>query len=281
MEVQPTGEVLTRVREPYRRIAPRVYDVSLAFDTGEVEEISGTEEHPFWVPSMSEWVPLSELTPGTVVQTESRGQARVVVLAEQPTREGAAAGVPVFNFEVAAFQWPGLHNYFVRGVDGNGPGVLVHNRCDPTTSRAARRDSMRQNNTPTSRPTTSPSFPPRPARRCRRPPDGPDLPEPSRLLLWSLLADPSVDGRVGHPEQLGSRPGAQDGLLGGFFETGASQRPERSRRRLVASIRRRRPCQPSGDSSSRSSRSSASKAAWRSSSVGSASGSASYRRFMW
>jgi hypothetical protein len=47
------------------------------------------------------------------------------------------------------------------------------------------------------------------------------------------------------------------------------------RRRLVASIRRRRPCQPSVTYSSGSSRSSASKAAWRSSSVGSASGSSS------
>jgi len=63
-------------------------------------------------------------------------------------------------------------------------------------------------------PRASPSFPPGPARSHRRPPDGPDLPESARLLVWSLLTHPSVDGRVGHPEQLRSRPGAHDGLWG-------------------------------------------------------------------
>jgi len=154
VEVQPTGEVLTRVRAPHQRVATSVYDLMVTFATGEVDEISGTEEHPFWVPSTSTWVALSELTPGTVIQTESGGQAQVMELSERPHTHKQAAGVPVFNFEVAADRWPELHNYFVRGVDGDGPGVLVHNGCGQT-SRGARREAMRQNNTPTSRPTTS------------------------------------------------------------------------------------------------------------------------------
>jgi len=116
--VMETGEVLARVSRPHVRKAPGAYDLDILHADGTVETITGTEEHPFWVPAVQEWVALADLEAGLVLQTYGGAEATVVGLSFLP------GDVEVFNFEVE-----GVANYFVRGPEGDGPGVLVHNGC--------------------------------------------------------------------------------------------------------------------------------------------------------
>ena len=114
--VRETGELLGRVVRTIQTEAPGVYDLDIQHADGSVETITGTEEHPFWVPDVSDWVAMADLEVGTLLRTFGGGEATVTALSFKP------GPIDVFNIEVE-----GVHNYFVRGPDGVLPGVLVHN----------------------------------------------------------------------------------------------------------------------------------------------------------
>jgi hypothetical protein len=117
-ELRTTGEVLARVAEVFVRPTDEVVEVDIVRDGGTLETLAGTNEHPFWVPASGQWVALGELDPGTVLHTSGGEEAVVLATSFVP------GDVQVYNFEVE-----GLHNYFVRGADGERSGVLVHNSC--------------------------------------------------------------------------------------------------------------------------------------------------------
>ncbi|HET8939288.1 MAG TPA: polymorphic toxin-type HINT domain-containing protein [Polyangiales bacterium] len=83
---------------------------------GATSLITGTPEHPFFVPSLEAFVPMGELTPGTLLTTHSGISARV------RTNNLRRGDFDVFNLQVAEH-----HNYFVAAAGGDSPGVLVHN----------------------------------------------------------------------------------------------------------------------------------------------------------
>ncbi len=115
-EVQETGEVLGRVVNTFARTADAVIDLDVAYPDGSRDTLTGTPEHPFWVPSERDYVALMDLAVGTVLRTYGGSEATVLGLT---LRKG---DVEVYDIEVE-----GLHNFFVRGPGGEAAGVLVHN----------------------------------------------------------------------------------------------------------------------------------------------------------
>ena len=116
IEVRPTGDVLGRVVNTFVRMAPEVIDADIEYADGSTDTLTGTPNHPFWVPAVRDYVPLGELKVGTVLHVQGGGEA---ILVSKTWRQG---DFEVFDFEVA-----GLHNFYVRGPGGDAAGVLVHN----------------------------------------------------------------------------------------------------------------------------------------------------------
>ena len=81
--------------------------------------LTGTLEHPFFVPVRGEYVPMGELGAGDGLRREDGGEAVVVDVGVRYVR------AVVFNLEVE-----GVHNYFVRPHPAVGEGVLAHNTLD-------------------------------------------------------------------------------------------------------------------------------------------------------
>ncbi|MEN0066046.1 MAG: polymorphic toxin-type HINT domain-containing protein, partial [Myxococcota bacterium] len=121
IEVRWSGDVLGRVYQTHVRQSDVVIDLVVTGADGS-EVITGTPEHPFWVPEVGDYVAMGDLEVGSVLRTVGGGESRVASLA---WREG---DFEVFNFEVE-----GAHNYYVRAPGGDGDGVLVHNGCGPVT----------------------------------------------------------------------------------------------------------------------------------------------------
>jgi hypothetical protein len=117
--IQYTGNTLNRVAQTFKRKTDALVDLTVRYEaTGKDGVITGTPEHPFFVPAASDYVPMGKLTSGTQLRTSDG--SRAVVLASN-TRHG---DFEVFNLEVE-----NAHNYFVS-PSGGGPGILVHNNCD-------------------------------------------------------------------------------------------------------------------------------------------------------
>ena len=125
VEVRPTGDVLGRVYQTHVRQSDVVIDLVVTGHDGS-ETITGTPEHPFWVPEVGDYVAMGDLEVGTVLRTVGGGEARVASI---DWREG---DFEVFNFEVED-----AHNYYVRAPGGGGDGVLVHNGCGPLGMESA------------------------------------------------------------------------------------------------------------------------------------------------
>lgn len=101
---------------------------------GTTSLITGTPEHPFFVPELDAYVPMGELTPGTKLTTDSGVNAQV---RSTTLKRG---DFDVFNFRVAEH-----HNYFVAAASGESPGVLVHNAgCDGPRPSAGDEGSPRE-----------------------------------------------------------------------------------------------------------------------------------------
>ena len=114
--VQWTGDVIARVTATFSRAAPAVVDAELAYADGRVDELTGTPNHPFWVPALGDYAPLGDLEVGTVLHMQGGGEA---ILVSKTWRQG--------DFEVFDFEVEGLHNFYVRGEGSDAAGVLVHN----------------------------------------------------------------------------------------------------------------------------------------------------------
>lgn len=107
------------VLRSFVREARIVVDLAVESDEG-TSTITGTPEHPFYVPERDAYVGMGELTPGMVLRSESNGHSVRVVSSRRRTGE-----FQVYNLEVRA-----QHNYFVA-ASSSDPGVLVHNDCEP------------------------------------------------------------------------------------------------------------------------------------------------------
>ncbi len=132
LQVRYTGIVVNRVTNTFRRHADTLVDITVRYtDSGKEDTISGTPEHPFFVPAVEDYVAMSELGTGTVLRTTDGSEATVVA---SNTRHG---NFGVFNLEVE-----NTHNYFVSAPGFDGPGVLVHNAC--TVRRFMSKAEMKQ-----------------------------------------------------------------------------------------------------------------------------------------
>jgi Pretoxin HINT domain len=125
LEVRATGDVIGRVVNTFVRHAPEVIDAEITYADGTTDVLTGTPNHPFWVDAVRDYVPLGELQVGTQLHVQGGGAAMLV---SKTWRQG--------DFEVFDFEVEGLHNFYVRGPDGDAPGVLVHNSTTMVTSWA-------------------------------------------------------------------------------------------------------------------------------------------------
>ncbi len=114
--VQATGEVLGRVVSTFVRTADAVIDLQVGYPDGTTDTLTGTPNHPFWVPAVGDYVALEDLAVGAVLRTYGGSEATVLGLTF------VKGDVEVYDVEVE-----GLHNFFVRGPGSDAAGVLVHN----------------------------------------------------------------------------------------------------------------------------------------------------------
>ena len=107
-----------KVTDTFKRSTDTVIDLTICDAYGNEFVVSGTPEHPFFVPALHEYIPMEELVKGTVLQTDNGTEVKVVTL---EIRHGEFT---VYNFEVE-----NIHSYFVSSEHGT-QGVLVHNACN-------------------------------------------------------------------------------------------------------------------------------------------------------
>ncbi len=117
LAVQPTEIVRSRVVRTFKRPADELVDLLILYESGQESLITGTPEHPFFVPAVNDYVPMGELRQGTVLKTDD---GSVATVKSATTRHG---DYKVYNFEVE-----GVHNYYVV-IKNGGHSVLVHNNC--------------------------------------------------------------------------------------------------------------------------------------------------------
>jgi hypothetical protein len=116
-----SGQQLNRVTNTFVKKTDTLIDLTVRnADTGVETVITGTPEHPFFVPAVYDYVELGKLTQGTVLLSESGASVSVV---QSETRHG--------DFEVYNLEVKNQHNYFVSSHLGGAP-VLVHNTCNIT-----------------------------------------------------------------------------------------------------------------------------------------------------
>ncbi|MDF5756464.1 LamG-like jellyroll fold domain-containing protein [Spongiactinospora sp. TRM90649] len=83
------------------------------------DTITATDEHPFWVPALDEWVNATRLQPGTWLQTSAGTFVQIAAVDRRTTTQR------VHNLTV-----DDLHTYYVVA---SGQAVLVHNDGPPYT----------------------------------------------------------------------------------------------------------------------------------------------------
>lgn len=109
------------------RSMPSVIDVTLTAPvSGQSSVVTGTPEHPFYLPALDVYVPLGALRIGDEVLASDSGVT--VVVSAVARRAGSFA---VYNLEVETG-----HNYFVGGDDSPAVSALVHNDCIPGRVRS-------------------------------------------------------------------------------------------------------------------------------------------------
>jgi hypothetical protein len=116
LEVRDSGLRVNRVTRTYKRHSPTLVDLTVRYGDGREGVLTGTPEHPFYVPARGGYVPMGELSPGVALRTTDGASATVAARSE---RHG--------DFEVYNLEVERTHNYFVSPPGSGGPGVLVHN----------------------------------------------------------------------------------------------------------------------------------------------------------
>ena len=98
----------------------RLVDITVDLDgpRGDAtDQITATDEHPFWVPDLKKWVPAGQLQPGAWLQTSAGTYVQITAVAHRTSTTA------VYNLTV-----DDLHTYHVVAGDR---AVLVHNE-NPT-----------------------------------------------------------------------------------------------------------------------------------------------------
>ncbi|MBL8808773.1 MAG: hypothetical protein JNM43_01240 [Planctomycetaceae bacterium] len=115
-----SGEVTTkRVANVFRKVSDHLRILQVRNpQTNELQTIETTDDHPFWVAAIGQWIDAKDLKLGDRLDDVDGGTA----ILESTSRELHPEGIPVFNFEVEDF-----HTYFVRAHGSRGPPVLTHN----------------------------------------------------------------------------------------------------------------------------------------------------------
>lgn len=122
LQIGYTGLTLNRVTNTFKRNTDTLIDLTIRYTaSGNEETLSGTPEHPFFVPAVDSYVAMGQLKAGTILHTTDGSEATVVA---SKTRHG--------DFEVHNVEVEHAHNYFVSSSKSRENGVLVHNTCKPT-----------------------------------------------------------------------------------------------------------------------------------------------------
>ncbi|OPZ87160.1 MAG: hypothetical protein BWY76_00605 [bacterium ADurb.Bin429] len=115
MAVADTGIVASCVARSFERQADELINLRVRSSSGKESVLSGTLEHPFYVPGVATYVPMKELTAGAIFQTTDGA----TISAVGNSRKHSTA--VVYNFEVE-----NQHNYYIASKDKFG-WILVHN----------------------------------------------------------------------------------------------------------------------------------------------------------
>ncbi len=115
--VSDTGNVFARVTETHVNFhEDDVLALTVKFDScGKTDIITGSEEHPFYVLDVEDYVPMVDLQPDMHLKTDNGSLATVVEL--KPLDES----MELYNLTVEH-----VHNYYIFTSEDD-PGVLVHN----------------------------------------------------------------------------------------------------------------------------------------------------------
>ncbi|MCX7428769.1 MAG: polymorphic toxin-type HINT domain-containing protein, partial [Planctomycetia bacterium] len=111
--------VKQQVLETFAHETDAVRTLAIQDASGNVETLTTTDEHPFWVDQIG-WVAAKDLATGTVVTTAD-GRTAIVVENYAQLLDTPAM---VYNLEVADG-----HTYFVEDGQGAQTAIWVHNRC--------------------------------------------------------------------------------------------------------------------------------------------------------
>ncbi|MFG3370525.1 polymorphic toxin-type HINT domain-containing protein [Streptomyces sp. NPDC048156] len=117
-----TGETRTRKVTHLIHVDSDKHFNKLSIATpGGIEQLTATEEHPFWSPSQNDWVPAKDLKPGMTLLT---GHGTTVIVT---ANKAFTQHVRTYNLTIDE-----LHTYYV--LAGETP-VLVHNsNCGPAST---------------------------------------------------------------------------------------------------------------------------------------------------
>ncbi|MBN2217034.1 MAG: hypothetical protein JW719_06630, partial [Pirellulales bacterium] len=111
--------VKKQVLETFAHQTDAVRVVAIQDAQGNVERLTTTDDHPFWVDRIG-WVAAADLATGTVVTTAD-GRTAIVVENYSQLLDSPAW---VYNLEVADG-----HTYFVEDGQGGQSAIWVHNDC--------------------------------------------------------------------------------------------------------------------------------------------------------
>lgn len=121
------GEVQWKpVTELYVYENKEVLHITFTSKSGDIETISATPEHPFWVVGQG-WTTAGNLVVSDIITDKDGIELNVSSISKDPERH------TTYNFEVADF-----HTYFV-----GEQGVWVHNECDVPKSGLQRAEAAR------------------------------------------------------------------------------------------------------------------------------------------
>lgn len=118
-----------QVMRVFEKTSDHLQIVTLIDEQGNVETIQTTEEHPFWIETAvgGQWVSAGSLSAGMILgDADGQGGSQLTVVSS--VREEHAAGITVYNFEVAYD-----HTYFVDDGQDEQAWVWVHNTCRQLT----------------------------------------------------------------------------------------------------------------------------------------------------
>lgn len=129
MGVVDTGNVFARVTQTHVNFhEDDVLALTVEFDScGKTSIITGSEEHPFYVLDVEDYIPMVDLQPDMRLKTDNGSLATVVEL------QSLDKSMELYNLTVEHVQ-----NYYIYTSE-NDPGVLVHNTGPCWTTAGGRR----------------------------------------------------------------------------------------------------------------------------------------------